>query len=332
MAGKEPLMFDLYSFLCEKMLRHPSKEMSFAHVYMAIAWNLMCRSSNAFGIRHSPMELRGDALQIYFAYMKNDHGGDHPRDPRHIYAHPLQPASNFDGSDLLFAGSNQYERFRKCWLQLFAQAQVTDELKCQGLDASELCTHSMRKGIDSLPPSTAVYLRAGWFLGGGQNTYLRYEAAGDMHVGRIVRSDPHTNDIAIYNHVEQLLNFWGGKFRRVSTDFTIPDSSARQMWILWVEANTTNSSSRWSATPDRKMQMRLSQLLYVMATIERSVESKGQLPCGQTIEEATQAFVTCADSVGVDDTTERSSRQRQGQLSWATFDKLLRKRQNKSKH
>lgn len=200
-TGKDPLMFDLYAFLCEKMLSHSNKEMSFAHAYMVIAWNLMCRSSNAFGIRHSHMEWRGDALQIYFAHMKNDQGGDRPRDPRHIYANPLTPsicpivglglywaASHCDGSDLLFPGSNQYERFRKCWLRLLTQENVATELKRQGLDATELGTHSMRKGSATFcssgstacPSSTAVHLRAGWSLGGVQNTYLRYEAAGDI--------------------------------------------------------------------------------------------------------------------------------------------------------
>ncbi|OWY95960.1 LOW QUALITY PROTEIN: hypothetical protein PHMEG_00033895 [Phytophthora megakarya] len=75
-SGKDPLMFDLYSFLCEKMLGNTSNEMVFAHAYMVIAWNLMFRSSNAFGIRHSHMEWRGDALQIYFAHMKNDQGDE----------------------------------------------------------------------------------------------------------------------------------------------------------------------------------------------------------------------------------------------------------------
>ncbi|EGZ23676.1 hypothetical protein PHYSODRAFT_481341, partial [Phytophthora sojae] len=96
---------------------------------------------------------------IYFAHMKNNQGGERPRDPRHIYANPLQPSicpivalglywtvSNFDGSDLLFPGNNQYERFRKCWLQLLSQDDVATELKRQGLDANELGTHSMRKG------------------------------------------------------------------------------------------------------------------------------------------------------------------------------------------
>ncbi|OWY99839.1 hypothetical protein PHMEG_00029090 [Phytophthora megakarya] len=40
--------------------------MTFSHTYLVLAWNLMCRSSNAFRIRHSHMEWRGDALKIYY--------------------------------------------------------------------------------------------------------------------------------------------------------------------------------------------------------------------------------------------------------------------------
>ncbi|EEY56253.1 uncharacterized protein PITG_22208 [Phytophthora infestans T30-4] len=109
------------------------------------------------------------AYMIYFAHMKNDQGGDRPRDPRHIYANPLQPSicpivalgiywavSNFGDGDLLFPGSNQYERFRKCWLRLLAQESVATELQRQGIVATELGTHSMRKGSATcskhLPP------------------------------------------------------------------------------------------------------------------------------------------------------------------------------------
>ncbi|KAG6963111.1 hypothetical protein JG688_00008304, partial [Phytophthora aleatoria] len=103
-------------------------------------------------------------------------------------------STTFDASDLLFPGSNQYERFRKCWQRLLSDEDVAAELKRQGLTPSELGTHSMRKGSatycssvsTTCPSSTAVHLRAGWSLGGVQNTYLRYEATGDMHVGRTV--------------------------------------------------------------------------------------------------------------------------------------------------
>ena len=55
-------------------------------------------------------------------------------------------------------------------------------------------SHSIRKGAATYcssgttasPASAAVHLRAGWTLGGVQDTYLRYDSAGDMHVGRTV--------------------------------------------------------------------------------------------------------------------------------------------------
>eukprot|EP00644_Phytophthora_capsici_P001409 jgi/Phyca11/104822/e_gw1.10.343.1 len=97
----------------------------------------MCRSANAFGIRHGHIEWNGDALCIYFAHQKNDQEGTRPRDPKHIYANPLNPSicpvlaiamfwatSSFDGSDLLFPGNSQYERFRKCLHRLFDRADT----------------------------------------------------------------------------------------------------------------------------------------------------------------------------------------------------------------
>ncbi|ETK88726.1 hypothetical protein L915_07061 [Phytophthora nicotianae] len=165
------------------------------------------------------MEWSGDALGVYFAHQKNDQEGRRPRDPRHIYTNPLRPAicpvlalaifwatSPFDGSDRLFPGSNQYERFRKCLQQLFDRDCVAEELHRRGVDRDELGTHSMRKGAvtycasasTACPSSTAVHLRAGWSLGGVQNTYLRYESAGDMHVGRTVSGlPPDSHEFAV---------------------------------------------------------------------------------------------------------------------------------------
>lgn len=93
---------------------------------------------------------------------------------------------------------SQYDRFRRCWIRLLDQDDVSAELQRQGLNSTKLGTHSMRKGAATFcssgstacPSSTAVHLRAGWLLGGVQNTYLRYEAAGDMHVGRTVAGLP----------------------------------------------------------------------------------------------------------------------------------------------
>ena len=45
-------------------------------------------------------------------------------------------------------------------------------------------------GSTACPPITAVNIRGGWSLGGVQNTYIQYEAAGDMYVGRTVTGLP----------------------------------------------------------------------------------------------------------------------------------------------
>ena len=171
----------------------------------------MCRASNTLGIRPTHMEWREDAMCIYFAHQKNDQGGQQFRDPRHIYANLLSPSicpilvlaiswatSGFGKSDLLFEGNIQYEKFQKLLKQLLAVDDVMKELNRTRKAPETLRTHSFKKrgsgycssGSTACPPSTAVSLRAGWTLGGVQNTYLRYESAGDMYVGRTVAGLP----------------------------------------------------------------------------------------------------------------------------------------------
>ncbi|EGZ24652.1 hypothetical protein PHYSODRAFT_406965, partial [Phytophthora sojae] len=115
--------------------------------------------------------------------MKNDQSGDRPRDPRHVYANPLQPSicpvlalaiywatTSFDTDNRLFPGSDQYDRFRKCLQRLLVDEKVAAELKRRGVNSNDLGTHSMRKGAatycasgsTACPSSTAVHLRAGW--------------------------------------------------------------------------------------------------------------------------------------------------------------------------
>ncbi|ETL41182.1 hypothetical protein L916_07778 [Phytophthora nicotianae] len=140
-VGKDPLSFELYEFLSSHLLELPGSDAIFAQVYLVISWNLMCRSANAFGVRHSHIEWGGESLRVYFAHMKNDQGGDRPRDPRHVYANPLQPSvcpilalaiywatSTFDVDNRLFPGSDQYDRFRKSLHRLLEDERVSVEL------------------------------------------------------------------------------------------------------------------------------------------------------------------------------------------------------------
>jgi hypothetical protein len=42
--GKEPLSFSLYAFLCGELLKKNSTDAIFAHAFMTLSWNLMCRA------------------------------------------------------------------------------------------------------------------------------------------------------------------------------------------------------------------------------------------------------------------------------------------------
>ena len=71
---------------------------------------------------------------------------------------------------------------------------VSAELTRRGLADTDIASHSTRKGAATFlssgstacPSQSAITLRVGWALGGVQDTYIRYEAAGDQYVGRTV--------------------------------------------------------------------------------------------------------------------------------------------------
>lgn len=72
--------------------------------------------------------------------------------------------------------------------------QLIGELKQQ----THYGTHSIRKGVATFagsgstggPSIASVCLRVGWALGGVQDRYIRYEAAGDQYLGRVVAGLP----------------------------------------------------------------------------------------------------------------------------------------------
>jgi hypothetical protein len=130
--GKEALDFGLYRFLAKQMLKSGSKDNIFAHTFMILCWNLMCRAGNLTSVCFSHLEWKNDAMGIYFAHMKNDQTGERPRDARHIYANPLAPEISpllalgiywlcypiDENVAQLFPGGCQYDRFRKILCRL----------------------------------------------------------------------------------------------------------------------------------------------------------------------------------------------------------------------
>ena len=81
-------------------------------------------------------------MAIYLAHVKNDQSGERKRDPRHIYANPVDPSMcpltalgvylNIFGlmgtkSTALFPGTSQYDRFAKILKGFFVRHYETIE-------------------------------------------------------------------------------------------------------------------------------------------------------------------------------------------------------------
>jgi hypothetical protein len=203
--GKLPMSFLLYQKLCSWMIADGSKEALFCWCFLTITWNLVCRSKNTISIHRNHISWENDSLTIQFAHTKTDITGNSETFKRHIYANPEFPSicpilalsayfatTPCRGEGLLFDGSNQYERFRKNLQGLVKKHQ--DEISQMGIDYKEIGVHSIRKGAATYacngstcgPSIGALCNRAGWTMGTVKDTYLRYEAAQDQFVGRVV--------------------------------------------------------------------------------------------------------------------------------------------------
>lgn len=215
-TGKEPLDFGLYCFLCENLINGTYMDRIgntiFAHLFMTVTWNLMCRAKSTTTICWNHLAWSGDALQVFFCHTKTDQAGERPRDPRHVYANPINPSicpilslgifllcyPQARDVPKVFSGNDQYDRFRKILQKLLTIDDMEKQLLLFGVTAENIGTHSMRKGATTFcssgstacPSNSSICLRAGWSMPGVQNTYLRYQAAGDCYVGRVVSGLP----------------------------------------------------------------------------------------------------------------------------------------------
>lgn len=69
--GKEPMSFELYEWLSRYFLAQGNL---FAHLYITLCWNLLCRTSNVESLRLSHLVWDADSLGVYFAKTKSDQG------------------------------------------------------------------------------------------------------------------------------------------------------------------------------------------------------------------------------------------------------------------
>ncbi len=204
-SGKDNLEFSFYQVICKELLSTKKKEDIFSHFFIILSWNLLSRSSNIVNLHWNHFQWVEDSMAIIFSHAKNDQCGNNSKVPRHVYANPKCPAIcpvlslglylltfPLDSLDLrVFPGSNQYERFTKRF-EFLLKNNLESELARRGKTVEDYGSHSMRKGATSYcsngsiqcPPIVAINIRGGWSMGKIQDTYMRYESAGDMFVGR----------------------------------------------------------------------------------------------------------------------------------------------------
>ena len=131
--------------------------------------------------------------------------GEHCGPAWHVYANPDEPQicpllalarylfvypHVLTGNKALFEGSDQYNRYSKIFLTVISENM--HELGKLGVKEGDLGTHSSRKGVVTYvasgctvsPPIIAIFLRAGWVLGGVKDKYFKHEKAADQYVGR----------------------------------------------------------------------------------------------------------------------------------------------------
>ena len=209
--GMSALPFKLYVIICKQLAQHKLTG-PFAWCYATLLWNLMCRSDNISYINLGHIKCKDDHLLVYFAHSKTDQEGRLAKYPRAVYANPLDPwicpitalgvyliciSTCVGGPSTglpLFQGSQEdcARRFRAC---LSSEVkQLHSRLEELGLTEENIGTHSFRKGAatyasaggTACPSSSSISLRAGWSQPGVEDTYRRFDAAGDEHVGRVV--------------------------------------------------------------------------------------------------------------------------------------------------
>ncbi|RHY54550.1 hypothetical protein DYB38_008516 [Aphanomyces astaci] len=148
-SGKRTLGYGAYDALRRTTIL--AMDAGFLHLFLVLSWNLMARSKSTETIQLGHLSYEEDAVGITFFKSKIDQDGSKRRDPRHIYANPLQPhtcaflalglyldCNPMLAAGALFPGSSQRTRFGK-GLKL---ALMEDNL----VGSSEIGTHSIRKG------------------------------------------------------------------------------------------------------------------------------------------------------------------------------------------
>ena len=227
--GKDPMPFAVYDAVAMYLLT--KQKDPFAHCFMLMTWNLMCRTNNTCNILISSMQMADDALQVRFSQCKNDQVGEKKFKPRHVYANPTAPhlcpilglglllvvnkadlavlsgrpahgpTSEEMPAPKLFPSESreaQKQRFNKLLRKAMLEEEIFRILAERGTTPEHVTAHSLRKGAATMcsgviggPNAFSICVRGGWSIGDVLDRYVTMENGTDQFIGRILAGLPH---------------------------------------------------------------------------------------------------------------------------------------------
>ena len=210
--GKAAIPGHLYLELVEALLT--SGEETFCHTFAVCSWVLMCRVINIAELRGAHFTWENDSVVIAQEGERTD--------PKHCYANPFNPSACVVTAlaiyfavygppktkrDLVFDGGRQHDRFVEAVRRVLEKnPRLKAELERLGITPEDIAAHSFRKGGRSYaqggttggPSTPSILLRGLWALEGLDKKYVRYEAAADQFIGRILAIlDINSPDFAV---------------------------------------------------------------------------------------------------------------------------------------
>jgi hypothetical protein len=208
--GKDPIPLAAYTYLANVLIKSDDPEHVAAHLFLLLEWNLISRADMVINANIDLVGMYNDSLCFQVGPSKGDQeGSKHQDHPFHVYSVPQNPAicpvlafckhllcnpRILSGKCKLFDGANQYERFNNILRGIVTSDEHRQALIDLQMPPNYFGTHSLRKGAvthvacgtTSSPPIVSICIRANWAMPGVMSRYIRYEAAGDMYVGRSV--------------------------------------------------------------------------------------------------------------------------------------------------
>lgn len=210
-TGKAPLRKEVYRDMSQWFLMNNGDATGWAHLYLNLTWNLMCRVDNTDLLSMADLGWEDDSLTVRFCKGKTDHSGSKRDLKRHVFANPLDcimcPVTALGlylltvsgTAPHLFSHSRRQKSLGEYLHAYFGSEAGKAICRKLGLEPSKFGTDSIRKGSTAFsicgstagPNALAALTRGGWATGASWERYVYLVGAGqDAYIGRLLAGLP----------------------------------------------------------------------------------------------------------------------------------------------